>query len=90
MGLQKMNQSNTTTQPWITGTAFIPQVGKSYAVHFGQINYQGVHGNVSARIRIDGEGVANWIDLDTGKTLDSAVSKYAVQAYFCLPSVQGN
>jgi hypothetical protein len=63
------------------GTAFIPVVGKCYEVHFGSFTLDGKTGFWSARIRVNGIGTAQWIDLDTGKPLDPRIATHVVQGY---------
>ncbi len=66
---------------WTTGQAFSPNVGECFDVCFGKIQYQGKNGFWTARLRIDGKGPAQWIDLDTNDPLDPDLAKFVVQAF---------
>ena len=65
----------------ITGKAFIPILGNCYEIHFGECNYKGKTGFVSARIKANGLHSSEWIDLDTAEILDSELQKYVVQGF---------
>ena len=65
----------------ITGTAFIPEIGKCYEVHFGKLPIGAEGKFVSARVKINGSLPKDWQDIDTGKQLDPLISKYVVQAF---------
>ena len=69
-------------------SAFIPEVGKCYEVHFGKITLNGRQAYVSARIRVLGGSPADWQDMDTNQQLDTNIAKFVVQAHReiqCLP-----
>ena len=71
-------------QNWITGRAFPAVVGKDYEVSFGNVTYKGQPGMWTAKVHVAAPGPANWIDLDTQKTLDPDLAKYVVRAYISL------
>ena len=70
---------------WTTGQAFVPNMGECYDVCFGKIQYKGQTGFWTARVRIDGMGSAQWIDLDTNQPLDPDLAKFVIQAFRSIP-----
>lgn len=66
---------------WITGQAFIPEIGKKYEISVGIIAYRGVTGERRSRIRVEGAHSSQWIDLETGVALDPRIANYVVQAF---------
>ena len=70
-----------TTDTWIMNRAFIPEIGNTYEVTFGEVTHQGKTGPWSAKIRVDGAGTKDWIDLATGQPLDPELSKYVVKGF---------
>ena len=69
----------------ITNNAFIPEIGKCYELHYGEITYKGTKGNVSAKVKINGTLHQEWADLDSNARLDPELSVYVVQAYKEIP-----
>jgi len=65
----------------ISNNSFLPTIGNCYEVHFGKITLNGQTGFCVANIKIEGNGTSQWIDLDTGQSLDPNIAKHVVQAY---------
>lgn len=66
---------------WITDSAFVAEVGKSYELAFGEIVYKGGKGLWTAKVRIVGTGTNDWIDIDTNQQLDPALAQHVVKSY---------
>lgn len=61
--------------------AFVPDIGATYEVHFGHVTIDGQSGFASATVRTEGLNSAQWVELQTGLPLPSALRAYVVQAY---------
>lgn len=61
--------------------AFIPEVGATYEIHFGEVTIDGQTGFASATVRTEGLNSVQWIELETGQPLPVALRAYVVQAY---------
>ncbi|MCP5410359.1 MAG: hypothetical protein H6963_13850 [Chromatiaceae bacterium] len=65
----------------IIKNVFVPVVGNCYEIHYGEIRINGKTGFCTAKIKANGSDASQWIDLDTGSTLDPEIAKYVVKAY---------
>ncbi len=63
------------------GSAFVPEIGKCYEVHFGELEVEGEKGFVVARIQANGLGANDWIDLDTNEQLARNIGRFVVKAF---------
>lgn len=66
---------------WITGRAFVPEVGKVYDIAFGTVTHKGKTGNWTATVRIDGPLPSQWFDVEEDAPLDEGLAQFSVQAY---------
>ena len=64
---------------------FVPVLGATYDIEFGEVTISGKHGFASAFIRADGADPSQWVDLASGEPLDAELRAYAVQAYRRIP-----
>ena len=66
---------------WVAGKTFPAEIGRSYEVSFGNVNFRGNIGNWNARITVIGKGPVQWIDQDTATPIHRELAQFAVQAY---------
>ncbi|VWD62340.1 hypothetical protein [Burkholderia contaminans] len=60
---------------------FVPVIGESYELHYGQVTIGDRSGYATAQIRADGFDSSQWIDLDTGAPLEPAFRAFVVLGY---------
>ncbi|WP_147375670.1 hypothetical protein [Noviherbaspirillum cavernae] len=66
---------------WIVDRPFEPIEGESYELAYGKLLVDGGEGHVIKKVRIDGVAPQAWIDLDTGRALDSQLQMLPVRGF---------
>jgi hypothetical protein len=66
---------------FLSGTPFVPSVGKCYEVYFGKIKLDDKEGHCWARVKVNGLHTSQWEDIDTGQPLDPRIAVYVVRAF---------